>query len=67
MTKVKARKIGKSMALTVPQEIDIVAKNYHVYQSTDGMILYVPENIPNPFEKIEPEDILKHCAKKPKE
>lgn len=62
--KVKARKIGNSMVLTVPQEIDIVAKKYHVYQSGDGMILYVPENIPNPFEKIKAEDILKNFKKK---
>ncbi|WP_229772232.1 hypothetical protein [Lactobacillus equicursoris] len=48
---VKLRKLTHSYALTVPKEFAIVADNYHVYQSEDGMLLYVPDNIKNPFGK----------------
>ena len=59
MPVVKLRDMGRSRALTVPKEFHTVAKNYHAYESVDGMILYVPDTIFDPFEQLESKDIYK--------
>lgn len=66
MPVVKLRKMGRSKALTVPKEFKTVADNYHVYESVDGMILYVPDNIFNPFDQLETKDIYKNFKRKKK-
>ncbi|APG73865.1 hypothetical protein LJ046_06605 [Lactobacillus delbrueckii subsp. jakobsenii ZN7a-9 = DSM 26046] len=64
MSKVKLRKLGYSKGVTVPKEITPVAEKYRVYQSSDGMILYVPVSIDDSFVKFELNDIINKFKKK---
>lgn len=45
---VKLRKL-----LTVPKEFTVTSDSYRVYQSEDGMLLYVPVTVEDPLGKTD--------------
>ncbi|MGT2623952.1 type II toxin-antitoxin system PemI/MazE family antitoxin [Streptococcus thoraltensis] len=54
MNTVKTRKVGNSLAVTIPKELGIdEGKEFVVYKGIDGVIVLAPK-IPNPFDNMEP-------------
>ncbi|ATZ03686.1 type II toxin-antitoxin system PemI/MazE family antitoxin [Streptococcus suis] len=54
MNTVKTRKVGNSLAITIPKELNIdEGKEFIVYKGIDDVIVLAPK-IPNPFDDMEP-------------
>lgn len=60
MNSVKTRKVGNSLAITIPKELNIEeVKEFIVYKGVNNVIVLAPK-IPNPFDNIEPFIIDNH-------
>ncbi|HFU4451364.1 TPA: AbrB family transcriptional regulator [Streptococcus suis] len=54
MNTVKTRKVGNSLAITIPKELNVdEGKEFIVYKGIDDVIVLAPK-IPNPFDGMEP-------------
>lgn len=54
MNTIKTRKVGNSLAITIPNELNIEeGKEFIVYKGVDDVIVLAPK-ISNPFDNIEP-------------
>ncbi|MCO4525536.1 hypothetical protein Si107_00849 [Streptococcus infantarius subsp. infantarius] len=54
MNSVKTRKVGNSLAITIPKELNIEeVKGFIVYKGVNNVIVLAPK-IPIPFDSIEP-------------
>jgi len=54
METVKTRKVGNSVTITIPRELDIsIGKEYCVYKGVDDIIVFAPK-IENPLVNSEP-------------
>lgn len=54
MNTVNTRKVGNSLAITIPKELNVEeGKEFIVYKGVDDVIVLGPK-IPNPFDNIEP-------------
>lgn len=54
MNTVKTRKVGNSLAVTIPKELGIAeGKEFIVYKGVDDVIVLAPK-ISNPFDTMEP-------------
>lgn len=54
MNTIKTRKVGNSLAITIPNELNIEeGKEFIVYKGVDNVIVLAPK-ISNPFDNIEP-------------
>ncbi|MEQ9763244.1 type II toxin-antitoxin system PemI/MazE family antitoxin [Streptococcus jiangjianxini] len=54
MNTVKTRKVGNSLAVTIPKELGIdEGKEFVVYKGIDDVIVLAPK-IANPFDNMEP-------------
>lgn len=54
MHTVKARKVGNSLAVTIPKELNISeGTEFFVYKGVDNVIVLAPK-IKNPFDNMEP-------------
>ncbi|MGC6552658.1 type II toxin-antitoxin system PemI/MazE family antitoxin [Streptococcus sp. VTCC 12905] len=60
MNSVKTRKVGNSLAITIPKDLNIEeVKEFIVYKGVNNVIVLAPK-IPNPFDNIEPFIIDNH-------
>ncbi|HFU4460266.1 TPA: AbrB family transcriptional regulator [Streptococcus suis] len=54
MNTVKTRKVGNSLTITIPKELNVAeGKEFIVYKGIDDVIVLAPK-IPNPFDNMEP-------------
>ncbi|HFU4471417.1 TPA: AbrB family transcriptional regulator, partial [Streptococcus suis] len=54
MNTVKTRKVGNSLAITIPKELNVAeGKEFIVYKGIDDVIVLAPK-IQNPFDNMEP-------------
>lgn len=54
MNTVKTRKVGNSLAVTIPKELGIEeGKEFIVYKGIDDVVVLAPK-IANPFDTMEP-------------
>ncbi|HFI0238233.1 TPA: AbrB family transcriptional regulator [Streptococcus suis] len=54
MNTIKTRKVGNSLAITIPKELNVAeGKEFIVYKGIDDVIVLAPK-IPNPFDNMEP-------------
>ncbi|HFI0336967.1 TPA: AbrB/MazE/SpoVT family DNA-binding domain-containing protein [Streptococcus suis] len=60
MCTVKTRKVGNSLAITFPKELNVEeGKEFIIYKGVDDVIVLAPK-IPIPFDSIEPNIIECH-------
>lgn len=63
MNSVKTRKVGNSLAITIPKELKIEeVKKFIVYKGVNNVFVLAPK-IPIPFDSIEPNIIECHFDK----